>query len=115
MITTDLGTLQTVIEQVLDQGSWYIKSYIDSPDLVNIIANIYLMNNTAVETTNRVRPLTVIASTNRISIIIEDSEATPKRSTYYKTEYPICQYTDLYEDIYNILLIIDVCLIRLQG
>lgn len=115
MITTDLGILQTAIEEVLDSESWNIKFYIDSPDLINIIANIYLMNDTAVETTNRVAPLTIITTKNRISLIIEDNESTQKRSTYYKSYTPICIYEDLYTDIRHILNIIDLCIIRLNG
>ena len=111
----DLGTLQTIIEQVVDSQPWYVKMYIDNETLVDILVNIWLMNDTAIEVTNRVEPLTIIATTHRVSIIIDEEEGTTKRSTYYKSDHPLCNYANTATDIANVLNIIDVCIIRLNS
>lgn len=113
MQQTDLGLLQSVIEDQLDHYVWYLKSYIDDDRIVNVVAAIYLNNDVAIEVTTRIEPLTIIATTRRISVIIDESEGTTKRSTYYKSAQSICHYESISDDVNNILNIIDFCLLRL--
>lgn len=113
MRQTDLGQLQTAIENQLDSQTWYLQSYIDDERIINVVAAIYLNNDVAIEVTTRIAPLTIIATNKRISVIIDADQDTQKRSTYYKSSWAICQYQDMSEDVQNILNIIDVCLLRL--
>lgn len=114
MRQTDLGDLQTAIENQLDSQEWYLQSYIDDERIINVVAAIYLNNDMAIEVTTRIKPLTIIATTHRISVIIDADQGTQKRSTYYKATWAICQYQDMNADVFYILNIIDFCLLRLQ-
>lgn len=113
MRQTDLGQLQTAIELKLDSQTWYLQSYIDDERIINVVAAIYLNNDVAIEVTTRIEPLTIIATTKRISVIIDADQQTMKKSTYYKSQWAICKYENMSEDVQNILNIIDVCLLRL--
>lgn len=113
MIQVDLGELQSVIEEVLDSQSWYLQGYINDDRIVNVVAAIYLNNNVAVEVTTRIEPLTIIATTFRVSVIIEPEQGTSKLSTYYKSREPLCSYESMQDDVQNILNVIDFCLLRL--
>jgi hypothetical protein len=111
----DLGLLQSIIEYTLDNSTWYLESYIDDERIINVVANIFLNNDVAIEVSTRIPPLTIIATHNRISVIIDEGEGTQKRSTYYKSDHDLCHYESIEDDVENILTTIDVCLIRLQG
>lgn len=115
MRQTDLGLLQTVIEDELDNQTWYLQSYIDDERIINVVAAIYLNNDVAIEVTTRIAPLTIIATTKRISVIIDANQGTQKRSTYYKSTWAICQYKHMSADVQYILNIIDFCLLRLEA
>ena len=115
MIQVDLGLLQSVIENQLESQTWYLQSYIDDDRIVNVVAAIFLNNDVAIEVTTRIEPLTIIATRNRVSVIIEADQETQKRSTYYKSQNALCHYESMDDDVQNILNIIDVCLIRLNS
>lgn len=84
--------------------------YMTEDWLALFMATAYTFNDLAVEITQRIYNITVIATQKKVSLIYD------KQSTRYGYEsgQPLCLYEDLEADLQNILMYIDTCFQRID-
>ena len=121
MKITDYSVIQNAIEnQLLDQ-EWSIEQYMNDSAIILAVANIYTTNDLVSgfgqDYTNTegaageivYEKLSIISNRERISIILDS------HMSYYKSDIPICGYQSLDEDIYNIMIIVQTVLDRIEA
>lgn len=121
MKETDYSVIQQEISSQLLENEWSILEYLESDKCIIAICNIYTTNDLvsgfgqdykyedAETSSNGYKKLSIISSAERISII------TDSKMSYYKTDLPICGYESLEQDIFNILMVIQAVLDRMES
>ena len=106
---TDLNTVKEAIQTALELQEWSIVDLIGFELATMCVLNIYELNDSCTgfgqDFNNKV---SVISSRQRISVI------DGKNSSFYKDDYPICQYNDLASDINEILIVMQAAIDRIQ-
>lgn len=121
MKITDYSVIQQEIEEQLLDQDWSIEQYLDESMIVLAVANIYTTNDmvsgfgqdftnaASVFGNDNFEKMSIISSRDRISIILDS------KMSYYKDNLPICGYETLDEDIYNIFVVIQTVLDRIDA
>lgn len=121
MKITDYSVIQKEIQKQLLDQDWSIEEYLSEDVIVLAIANIYTTNDLVSgygqDYTNSValsgndswEKMSIISSRDRISIILDS------KMSYYKDAFPVCGYESLETDIYNIFVLIQTVLDRIDA
>lgn len=121
MKITDYSVIQNEIQKQLLDQEWSIEEYLSEDVIVLAIANIYTTNDLVSgfgqDYTNSValsgndswEKLSIISARDRISIILDS------KMSYYKDAFPVCGYESLETDIYNIFVLIQTVLDRIDA
>lgn len=103
----DIKTIYDNTVALIDNLQPLIIQYWKTETVASFVTAVYL-NIDARAVTLHVNQLTVIVSDKRVSVILSD------KSTYIKTQMPICLYDDLLQDLQNILDLIEICIISVS-
>lgn len=106
---TDYSIIQAEIIAQLTETAYEIDALLGRELAVLVVTNIYMTNDVCVgfgQDFNQ--KISVISSRQRISMIVDG------HSSFFKDDYPICQYIDLANDIHEILMIMQAAYDRIQ-
>lgn len=110
MKVSDLNQILTEATSQLTDEEWSILEYVDLSTAAIMVLNIYLTNDILNGFGQSVdETFTVISSTYRIATISNG------HSSFYKSDYPICEYEELDVDIHEILFFIQTAIDRMES
>lgn len=105
----NLTLVQLEVERQLGLQEWSIIDLIGYELATMCILNIYELNDVCTGFGQDFdSKVSVISSRQRISVIVN------RNSSFYKDDYPICQYEDLTSDINEILVVMQAAIDRIQ-
>lgn len=109
MKETDLNAIHTEIQTQLNENPWKVLEYLSIEDATILVMNIYLTNDSQKgHGQDFINSLSVISSQTRIAVI------KGKNSSFFKSDLPLCQYNQLWEDIEQILIVLDASIERME-
>lgn len=121
MKITDYSVIQNEIQKQLLDQEWSIEEYLSEDVIVLAIANIYTTNDlvsgfgqnytnsVALSGNDSWEKLSIISARYGISIVLDS------KMSYYKDAFPVCGYESLETDIYNIFVLIQTVLDRIDA
>jgi hypothetical protein len=114
MKENDIETIARTAFKVINDIEPRAIEYIEKDRYEAFLVTCYLNIGQGKQTTIRTAItdyLTIIVTDYRVSVITDMDNG--KRSSYYKNETPLCQFEVLYDDLYNLVMVIDTVLYRL--
>lgn len=109
MKVTDLNQVQAMVITQVEQQEWDLLDYVSEEIAVQLIVNIYMMNDqTSGYGQDMNNGFSVISSRQRIAVIYEGHHSS------FKHAQPLCMYEDLYADIETILIVMQAAIERMQ-
>lgn len=104
---SDLNLIRDFAKQELEEYGSVLLDYLTMEDACNCLTMIYVSSNlTTGYALNYENNISVVTSPNRVSIIYQG------HYSFYKTDYPICMYEAIEEDMKVIRITIDAALRR---
>lgn len=104
---TDLNLIRDFARQELEEYGSLLLDFLTMEDATNCMTMIYVSNDlTSGYAQDYENNISVISSPTRVSIIYQGHHS------FYKTDYPICMYEAIEEDMRIIRITIDAALQR---
>lgn len=104
---TDLNLIRDFAKQELEEYGSVLLDFLTLEDACNCMTMIYVSNDlTTGYAQDYENNISIITSPNRVAIIYQGHHS------FYKTEYPICMYEAIEEDMKIIRITIDAALQR---
>lgn len=109
MKENDYSVVRKKAEEYLQTQDWELLAYVSIDIASMLVANIYMMNDLLKAYGQDMHHnISIIASRNAISTIFEE------KASHYKSEFPLCMYENLEDDLAYIITCIDASLLRMQ-